>query len=151
MDTMVEHPQHYQSSCGLEVIEVIDIATKNLVGIEAVDTGNAIKYLCRWKKKNGLQDLEKADWYIRHLIRKVNKNHETRLHYNFSLSNVIKAFTEHLNDQFEAEYTGKILEIMCMWSCENYTKEIDNLKTAHIMLKDLIKYEMNIVKEKKDE
>lgn len=29
---------------------------------------NAIKYLCRWKKKNGIQDLEKAVWYIQRLI-----------------------------------------------------------------------------------
>ena len=24
--------------------------------------GNVIKYMCRWKKKNGIQDLEKANW-----------------------------------------------------------------------------------------
>jgi len=30
--------------------------------------GNAIKYLCRWRSKNGLQDLEKAKHYIDLLI-----------------------------------------------------------------------------------
>jgi hypothetical protein len=29
---------------------------------------NAIKYLCRWKNKNGLEDLEKAKHYIDLLI-----------------------------------------------------------------------------------
>lgn len=29
---------------------------------------NAIKYLCRWKQKNGIQDLEKAKHYIDLLI-----------------------------------------------------------------------------------
>lgn len=35
---------------------------------EAVDTAQIIKYICRWKKKNGLEDLEKAEWYLNHLI-----------------------------------------------------------------------------------
>ena len=32
------------------------------------DTGNVIKYVCRWKGKNGLEDLEKARRYIDFLI-----------------------------------------------------------------------------------
>ena len=72
-DKMVSHPDHYQSESGLEVIDVIEAFTADLKGIEAVDTGNAIKYLCRWKKKNGLQDLKKAMWYLNHLINHVEK------------------------------------------------------------------------------
>ena len=30
--------------------------------------GNAIKYLCRWRKKNGIADLQKAKHYIEMLI-----------------------------------------------------------------------------------
>lgn len=30
--------------------------------------GNVIKYVCRWRKKNGLQDLKKAKHYIDLLI-----------------------------------------------------------------------------------
>lgn len=67
-DKMVSHPTHYVSKTGLEVIDVIEAFTSDLQGIEAVDTANALKYLCRWKKKNGIQDLEKAMWYIQHLI-----------------------------------------------------------------------------------
>lgn len=67
-DQMVSHPQHYQSKSGLEVIDVIEAFTDGLNGIEATDTGNALKYLCRWKHKNGVQDLEKSIWYITHLI-----------------------------------------------------------------------------------
>lgn len=65
---MVSHPSHYQSENGLEVIDVIEAFTSDLNGIEAVDTGNVIKYICRWKKKNGVQDLKKAMWYLQHLI-----------------------------------------------------------------------------------
>lgn len=67
-DKLVSHPGHYQSKTGLEVIDVIEAFTDGLEGIEAVDTGNVIKYICRWKKKNGLQDLEKALWYLQHLV-----------------------------------------------------------------------------------
>ena len=75
-DKMVSHPDHYQAETGMEVIDVIESFTFDLKGIEAVDTGNALKYLCRWKKKNGLQDLKKARWYLEHLIDHVEKLEE---------------------------------------------------------------------------
>ena len=77
-DKMVSHPSHYQSKSGLEVIDVIAAFTEGLEGIEAVDTGNAIKYICRWKDKNGIQDLEKAMWYIQHLIDHLVKEDEEK-------------------------------------------------------------------------
>lgn len=70
-DKNVSHPSHYQSDNGIEVIDVIETFTKDLRGIEATDTGNVIKYICRWKKKNGIQDLEKAMWYLQHLLNHV--------------------------------------------------------------------------------
>lgn len=78
-DKMVSHPAHYQSETGLEVIDVIEAFTFDLKGIEATDTGNIIKYACRWKQKNGIQDLEKIMWYTQHLIdhlRKLEKENE---------------------------------------------------------------------------
>lgn len=75
-DKMVSHPPHYQSETGMEVIDVIEAFTSDLKGIEATDTGNVIKYICRWKHKNGLQDLEKARWYLDHLIEHVAKSKE---------------------------------------------------------------------------
>lgn len=68
----VNHPEHYQSKKGFEVIDVMDAFTEGLEGIEAVDTAQVIKYICRWKKKNGLEDLKKAKWYLDHLISKVS-------------------------------------------------------------------------------
>ena len=75
-DQMVSHPSHYQSKAGLEVIDVIEAFTSDLKGIEATDTGNILKYVCRWKHKNGLQDLEKAQWYLTHLIEKIKSKNE---------------------------------------------------------------------------
>lgn len=71
MKDMVNHPDHYKSANGLETIDVIEAFTSNLTGIEATDTGNVLKYMCRWKQKNGLEDLKKAQWYLNHLINKV--------------------------------------------------------------------------------
>ena len=64
---MVNHPPHYARG-GIEVIDVIEAFTSDLRGMEAVDTANIIKYVLRWKHKNGLEDLEKARWYLNHLI-----------------------------------------------------------------------------------
>ena len=73
MNDLVNHPEHYLTKNGLETIDVIEAFTDGLVGIEATDTGNILKYICRWKKKNGLQDLQKALWYLNHLINHVEK------------------------------------------------------------------------------
>ncbi len=72
-DPMITHPPHYQSETGLEVIDVIEAFTFDLNGIEATDTGNIIKYACRWSKKNGIQDLKKILWYTQHLINHLKK------------------------------------------------------------------------------
>lgn len=64
----VDHPNHYQSESGLEVIDVIKAFTSELSGEEAFCIGNAIKYICRYSKKNGTEDLEKAKWYIDRVI-----------------------------------------------------------------------------------
>lgn len=65
---VINHPKHYASKKGLETITVIEAFTEDLGGIYAVDTANVIKYMCRWSKKNGIEDLKKARWYLNHLI-----------------------------------------------------------------------------------
>ena len=64
----VNHPEHYQTTKGLEAIDVIEAFTEDLTGIEAVATANVIKYILRWKKKNGLEDIKKAMWYLQLLL-----------------------------------------------------------------------------------
>lgn len=78
---MVNHPPHYISESGLEVIDVIEAFTADLKGIQATDTGNAIKYILRWPhKENPIQDLEKAVFYLQHLIGKLKNNTESDNH-----------------------------------------------------------------------
>jgi hypothetical protein len=67
------NPSHYQKG-KVECIDAIESATAGLEGIEAFCTGNAIKYLYRWKQKGGAEDLAKAKWYLEKLIQEVNKN-----------------------------------------------------------------------------
>ena len=61
MTDMVNHPPHYQSESGLEVIDVIRAFVPD---VESYYQGNIIKYILRAGKKNGLEDLEKAKWYL---------------------------------------------------------------------------------------
>jgi hypothetical protein len=37
-------------------------------GFEGFCAGNALKYLWRWKHKNGVEDLKKCQWYLDMLI-----------------------------------------------------------------------------------
>lgn len=76
----VDHPNHYQSSKGLEVIDVIDAFTEKLIGVVAFDIGCAIKYMCRWKKKGGTEDLRKAIWYLEHAIKKTEEEENGSVH-----------------------------------------------------------------------
>lgn len=69
MTDNVNHPSHYTQG-KVECIDALDAATQGLVGLEAVCTANAIKYLWRWKHKNGTEDLKKAQWYINKLLEK---------------------------------------------------------------------------------
>lgn len=62
----VNKPAHYQGK--VECIDAIEAAVEGLEGLEAVCTANVIKYVWRWKKKNGQEDLKKAEWYLKKLI-----------------------------------------------------------------------------------
>lgn len=72
-ENRVDHPAHYMSG-GIECIDAIKAATVGLDGIQAFCAGNAIKYLWRFTKKNGIEDLEKAEWYIERLKEEIKEN-----------------------------------------------------------------------------
>ena len=66
-EDMVNSPSHYTQG-SIECIDAIAQVVKDLQGMEAMCTGNAIKYLWRWKHKNGVEDLKKAQWYLQRMI-----------------------------------------------------------------------------------
>ena len=69
----VTHPSHYTQG-KVECIDAIEAAVTGLTGMEAVCTAQCIKYLWRWKRKNGLEDLLKARWYLDRLIEMTEKS-----------------------------------------------------------------------------
>lgn len=60
----VNHPKHYEGSTSLECIEVMELAFGKMAVCDFCIC-NAFKYLWRYKNKNGVEDLNKAHWYIR--------------------------------------------------------------------------------------
>ena len=71
-DDVINHPQHYKGKNGLETIDVIE----GFTDAKAWSNGNTIKYICRWQKKNGLEDLYKARFYLNRLIKIVEKENK---------------------------------------------------------------------------
>ncbi len=65
---MGNSPPHYNQA-GIECIDAIRAATDD--GYEYYLQGNIIKYLWRYRYKNGVQDLEKAQWYLQKLIEEI--------------------------------------------------------------------------------
>lgn len=67
----VNHPSHYTGK--YECIEVM----KDVFGDEATDNFclcNAFKYIWRARKKNGLEDVKKAVWYLNKYIEEAEKD-----------------------------------------------------------------------------
>ena len=62
---VVNSPSHYNQA-GVECIEAIAAATDD--GFEYYLQGNIIKYIWRYRYKNGIEDLKKAQWYLNKLI-----------------------------------------------------------------------------------
>ena len=96
-------PKHYQSK-----IEPIDfILANNLNFIE----GNIIKYVIRYKKKNGLEDLLKAKDYLEKLINEVKNeknevidNNKETTTYNITNRSDLQMFYDYENDyQFQTK------------------------------------------------
>ena len=72
-EDLVNHPEHYKAKNGMEAINVIMAYTEGLTGEIAFDQGNAIKYVLRWPKKNGAEDIRKAIWYLNRILEKLEE------------------------------------------------------------------------------
>lgn len=60
------NPEHYKFG-GIETIDYIE--GKQL----GYHLGNVVKYVSRHKRKNGLEDLKKAQWYLSRAIEQYEK------------------------------------------------------------------------------
>ena len=68
-DDPVNHPAHYKAYSGFEVIDLTEQMNFN--------RGNAVKYIARAglkSKETEVQDLQKAAWYIKREIERLQRN-----------------------------------------------------------------------------
>lgn len=71
MTDNVNHPKHYTSHpSGIECIQITEHMNFNL--------GNAVKYLWRTDHKNGLEDLKKAEFYIKREIQRLETERQKK-------------------------------------------------------------------------
>jgi len=62
---MVNSPLHYNKA-GIETIDALEAMLVD--GFDYYLQGNIVKYLWRFRYKNGVEDLKKAQWYLNKLI-----------------------------------------------------------------------------------
>ena len=67
MKDNVNSPSHYSKQCSIECIDSMEVAFGiRLMFYHCIIT--AYKYIWRYRGKNGREDLDKAEWYIRHAM-----------------------------------------------------------------------------------
>ncbi|WP_314812244.1 DUF3310 domain-containing protein [Fusobacterium pseudoperiodonticum] len=70
----VKSPKHYMlGDLEIEVKDVIFEVVKDMKGSEAVCVGNILKYVMRARKKNGIEDYQKAYEYLGYLLEELCK------------------------------------------------------------------------------
>ena len=66
-------PNHYASEKGFEVFDVQEAFIHELKGMAASYWCNVVKYILRFQRKNGVEDLKKAKYYLEKLIEEEEK------------------------------------------------------------------------------
>lgn len=68
----VNHPSHYADT-KIEVIKYIQDKLSS-EQFEGYCVGNVLKYVSRYRKKGGVEDLKKAEWYLKRIIKQKEKD-----------------------------------------------------------------------------
>lgn len=134
----VKKPGHYTYG-KYECIDIIEDILADASGPEAFLIGNAIKYLWRFRHKNGTEDLEKARWYLDRAITRRRTMDGTRA--NIAIIDVAPAAWEnrpiynkttaesaarHIGEmgeffdgitQYEKRFTGRLVRITPAANC----------------------------------
>lgn len=98
----INHPSHYQTKSGLEVIDVIEAFELNFL------LANSIKYILRsGKKGDRIEDLKKAVWYLQREIQKEDKKKQ-----------IFGCRGEGCLNNFERENLGDYFDYPLCESCE---------------------------------
>ena len=70
----ITNPDHYKHG-GIETIEYMK-AKLTKEQFEGYLLGNVLKYVSRYRHKDGVNDLKKAKWYLERLIEEKEEKHE---------------------------------------------------------------------------
>lgn len=70
----ITSPNHYASDKGFEVFDVQEAFIHELKGMAASYWCNIVKYILRFQRKNGVEDLKKARYYLEKLIEEESDN-----------------------------------------------------------------------------
>ena len=76
VDDKVNHPNHYCQG-GIECIEAIK-ASMTPYGFQDYCKGNVMKYIWRYREKNGIEDLKKASVYLNWAIESVEEENKKK-------------------------------------------------------------------------
>jgi len=87
----INHPDHY--NIGIECTDYIKSWDMNFV------EGNIIKYVTRYRYKNGLKDLLKAQWYINDLILQMETTNKSKKTQKLKGSNKSKHLLLEISKQ----------------------------------------------------
>lgn len=70
----VNHPAHYDTG-KFESIDVM-VETQGVDAVKDFCVCNAFKYIYRHKRKNGLEDIKKAIWYLNKYVELEEENND---------------------------------------------------------------------------
>lgn len=70
----ITSPSHYVTDKGFEVFDVQEAFIQELKGMAASYWCNVVKYILRFQRKNGVEDLKKARYYLDKLIKEESDN-----------------------------------------------------------------------------
>ena len=74
-EDIVNHPPHYESG-KFECIDVM-VETQGVEAVQHFCICNAFKYLYRHERKNGVEDIKKAIWYLNKYIELEDRKEES--------------------------------------------------------------------------
>lgn len=83
MNDPVNHPSHYETN-GIECFDAI-VASQGVEAAKEFCVCNAAKYIWRHRRKNGVEDIEKAVWYLKKYLELVDKEDKEVKSYEPSL------------------------------------------------------------------
>ena len=116
MGDNVNHPNHYQNIAGVEAIDILNDVVKDLPGTQAAMLWNTLKYLLRFQKKNGLEDLKKAQNYLQWLIDEINSSKDIQEKQTDML---LEWLTDEINSSkdLQEKHTDMLLDT---WHSDEY-------------------------------